>query len=212
MKEINSKEDAVNLLKRAGVETVRSVERYSFGDRDRCRKILRDMFLCLDNTVTEEDFVWLPEYELIADWMSDTRGKGLILMGDCGRGKSTIALSIIPVLFMTQFNKVIKPFSAKEMNMPDPKMGKTTCGWLEIAKRWSVVIDELGTENKETNFNEPYEPFCNVIDECEKHTKLLILTTNMTDKEIIERYGVRSLDRLIRLCRRIDFKGESHRK
>lgn len=195
-----------------GVETVRRAESYSFGTVDECRMKLRWYFLHLDKTVTEESFEWISEYDKIAAWMSNTEGKGLLLKGDCGRGKSTIILSLLPVMFLMEKNKILKPVSARELNITDTKSDSSTLGWRSISKRWSVILDELGTENKETNYKEPYEPFCNVIDECEKYLKFLCITTNLEDDEILSRYGVRTLDRLMRLCKIIEFEGESYRK
>ena len=37
------------------------------------------------------DYTWLPEYDQIIDWMSDNKGKGLILIGKKGLGKTVFA-------------------------------------------------------------------------------------------------------------------------
>ena len=34
--------------------------------------------------------VWLPEYDKVAEWLSDNKGRGLLCIGNCGRGKSVI--------------------------------------------------------------------------------------------------------------------------
>jgi len=96
--------------------------------------------------------------------------------------------------------------------MPDPKQGKVTVGWQGILKRWCIDIDELGTEDKETNYMEPYEPFNKIIDESEKLIKLLFASTNLTKEQLLQRYGERCFDRLVRLCRVVDFNGSSFRK
>ena len=44
-----------------------------------------------------------------------------------------------------------------------------------------------------------------------KEKRLLILTTNLTPKEINERYGLRTLDRLKAIVRAIKFHGDSLR-
>jgi len=38
-----------------------------------------------------EQLQWLPEYDEVAAWLSDNRGKGLFLFGSCGRGKSLLS-------------------------------------------------------------------------------------------------------------------------
>ena len=42
---------------------------------------------------------WLPEYDEVAEWLADNQGKGLMLIGDCGRGKTIITQQIMPLLF-----------------------------------------------------------------------------------------------------------------
>ena len=42
---------------------------------------------------------WLPEYDDVAAWLADNRGKGLMCIGDCGRGKTVITRDILPLLF-----------------------------------------------------------------------------------------------------------------
>lgn len=205
-----SLQESIRILRSAGVETERKSNSYKFGTVEECRKALTYYFMALDKTNTE--FEWLPEYDDIADWMSDTKGKGLLLIGDCGRGKSTILLSVMPMIFFRKFNKVIHPISAKEINMPDPKRGKSTKGWEEAIKQWCFALDELGTEERETNYLEPFEPFNKVIDDAEKFVKLMLINTNLTKEQLLERYGERCYDRLIRLCRMVEFKGKSYRK
>lgn len=203
-------EESIRILRGAGIETERKAVSYKFGTFEECKKALSYYFQKLDVTTT--DFQWLPEYNEIADWMTDTQGKGLLLMGACGRGKSTILLSAMPIMFFRKFDMIIRPESAKEINMPDPKQGKLTVGWQKILKRWCIDIDELGTEDKETNYMEPYEPFNKIIDESEKLVKLLFVSTNLTKEQLLQRYGERCFDRLVRLCRVVDFDGSSFRK
>ena len=33
------------------------------------------------------DYKWQPEYDKVADWLTDNKGLGLFCMGNCGRGK-----------------------------------------------------------------------------------------------------------------------------
>ena len=74
------------------------------------------------------------------------------------------------------------------------------------------MIDELGVEEQVTNYGEPFEPFNKIINAAEASTKLLFITTNLTPKQLLDRYGERTLDRIARLCKSIEFKGDSLRK
>jgi DNA replication protein DnaC len=70
-------------------------------------------FKYYDKTIVE--YKHLSAYDEIIDWMVDTKGKGLILMGECGLGKSTILKSVIPAIFNTIKNKVLRCVPAKEL-------------------------------------------------------------------------------------------------
>ena len=61
---------------------------WSWGDREFCTQLFQQIFKDVDHTF--DIYHHLPEYDEIIDWMTNTDDKGLMLMGDCGRGKSVI--------------------------------------------------------------------------------------------------------------------------
>ena len=48
-----------------------------------------------------DDYKWLPEYNEIVEWLSDNKGKGLLCMGNCGRGKTVICLNILSAVLLS---------------------------------------------------------------------------------------------------------------
>ena len=52
------------------------------------RKFLQLMF--------GDSYVWLPQYDFIAKWLKDNKGRGLMLMGNCGVGKTVMCCYVIP--------------------------------------------------------------------------------------------------------------------
>ena len=82
------------------------------GDRDKCKALFIEIFKAVDKTITE--FQYLEEYDEVVNWMTDTKGKGLLLMGGCGKGKSIIATGVIPVLLKIATNCEVRPISTKE--------------------------------------------------------------------------------------------------
>ena len=50
-------------------------------------------------TFIKGEIVWLPEYEEVARWLADNQGKGLLCIGNCGRGKTVITRDVLPLLF-----------------------------------------------------------------------------------------------------------------
>ena len=144
---------------------------------------------------------WLPEYELVADWLSDNKGKGLLLAGSCGRGKTLIATRILPVFFH-EFKRVYSIYNSYDLNSKQR----------EVFTSHFLCIDDLGVENESVQYGERRNVFVELIDSVEKKGKLLVVTTNLTPTEIEEKYGTRTIDRLYSCCTIVEFNGASLRK
>lgn len=141
-------------------------------------------------------------YRPIVDWMTDNKGKGLLMFGGCGLGKSVIGMYIIPLLIKDVHKKVVNIFSAQELNKKID----------EILKLHIIYIDDIGTEDNLNSYGNKRMPFAELCDDAEKKGKLLILTTNLSIDELTERYGDRVVDRLIATTKAVPFTGDSLRK
>ena len=64
-------------------------------------------------------------YRPIVDWMTDNKGKGLLMFGGCGLGKSVIGMYILPLLIKDVHKKVVNIFSAQELNKKIDEILKT---------------------------------------------------------------------------------------
>mgnify|MGYP000604356884 CR=1 FL=1 len=73
--------------------------RYTLGTKEELTDMFIKAFKHYDQTV--ETYRHLPAYDEIIDWLVDTKGRGLMLMGECGLGKSTI-LNLIPRFYDTK--------------------------------------------------------------------------------------------------------------
>lgn len=141
-------------------------------------------------------------YRPIVDWMTDNKGKGLLMFGGCGLGKSVIGMYILPLLIKDVHKKVVNIFSAQELNKKID----------EILKLHIIYIDDIGTEDNLNSYGNKRMPFAELCDDAEKKGKLLILTTNLSIDELTERYGDRVVDRLIATTKAVPFAGDSLRK
>lgn len=141
-------------------------------------------------------------YRPIVDWMTDNKGKGLLMFGGCGLGKSVIGMYILPLLIKDVHKKVVNIFSAQELNQKID----------EILKLHIIYIDDIGTEDNLNSYGNKRMPFAELCDAAEKKGKLLILTTNLSIDELTERYGDRVVDRLIATTKAVPFTGDSLRK
>ena len=58
---------------------------------------------------------WLADYDQIVNWLTDNQGKGLLLIGPPGVGKSEICMKVIPLIFRMVLHKVFSRCQATEL-------------------------------------------------------------------------------------------------
>ena len=170
--------------------------RYKLGAREEIKEMFIKSFEYYDRTV--EKYEHLPAYDEIIDWMVDTKGRGLMLMGECGLGKSTILNFVIPAIFRTKTNKILRSVPAKEL------------GAVDRNKAPFIIIDDLGTESIKNDYGTKIDAVADAISYAEESSKTLLITTNLTPQALKERYDERTLDRL-RKCKVVIIKGKSFR-
>lgn len=170
--------------------------RYKLGAREEIKEMFIKSFEYYDRTV--DKYEHLPAYDEIIDWMVDTKGRGLMLMGECGLGKSTILNFVIPAIFRTRTNKILRSVPAKEL------------GAVDRNKAPFIIIDDLGTESIKNDYGTKIDAVADAISYAEDSSKTLLITTNLTPQALKERYDERTLDRL-RKCKVVIIKGKSFR-
>lgn len=148
------------------------------------------------------DAKWNSDYDKIADWLTDNKGKGLMLVGDCGVGKSLIGMRIFPILINCFCQRIVTACTAQELNRhPD-----------EIIGNHIIYVDDVGTEDVSNIYGNRRMPFAELVDAAERDGKLLMFSTNLDDTHLAEKYGDRVIDRLHAVTRKITIHGKSMRK
>lgn len=171
--------------------------------------VFTECFTRYDKTITEQHpFIWLPEYNKVIEWMADNKGKGLFMYGSCGRGKSKIIKGVLIPAFVALGNH-LPGFHASLL----PVKSAAYDVWnYELYRKWKFAyIDELGTEAAVNNYGERFEPFNEIINIAEEDLNILIITSNLTPEQFLQRYGDRAMSRINRLCKIIEFKGDDLR-
>jgi len=171
--------------------------RYKLGTKEELKEMFIKAFKYYDRTI--DKYEHLPAYDEIIDWMEDTRGRGLMLMGECGLGKSTILNYVIPAIFRTKTNKVLRSIPAKELAAVERNVAPF------------IIIDDLGTESIKNDYGTKIDAVADAISYAEDSSKTLLITTNLSPNSLKERYDERTLDRL-RKCKVVIIKGKSFRK
>ena len=131
---------------------------------------------------------WLAEYDQIARWLTDNQGKGLLLIGPPGVGKSEICMKVIPLIFRMALHKIFSRYQATGL-----------CN--EVTYRTSlrqrfIAIDDFGIEGTFYDYGNHHVVFSEIVDGIEKHGTLLVANTNLTLEEIKVKYGLRTFARL----------------
>ena len=170
--------------------------RYKLGTKEELKEMFIKAFKYYDRTI--DKYEHLSAYDEIIDWMVDTRGRGLMLMGECGLGKSTILNFVIPAIFRTKTNKVLRSIPAKELAAVERNVAPF------------IIIDDLGTESIKNDYGTKIDAVADAISYAEDSSKTLLITTNLSPNSLKERYDERTLDRL-RKCKVVIIKGKSFR-
>ena len=159
-----------------------------------------DYFIALEGQ--NKAAVWLNEYEEVSLWLEDNKGRGLLLYGECGLGKTFIARYVLPALLLKYCNRVVNSFDMNEANKnPD-----------DVLSKHIIALDDIGTEEQSVKYGDRRFIVPEIVDYAEKYGKMLILTTNLNAAQLSDKYGSRTLDRIIATTKRIEFKGKSFRK
>lgn len=145
---------------------------------------------------------WIPQYDQIAEWLEDNKGRGLLLYGSCGLGKTFVTRYAISAILLKYCNKVVSSFDMIEANKnPD-----------EVLKKHIISLDDIGTEDVSVRYGEKRSIVPEILDSAEKYGKLLLLTSNLGGEDLIKKYGNRTFDRILAVTKRIEFNGKSFRE
>ncbi len=147
-------------------------------------------------------FTWLPEYDQVAEWLTNTDGKGLLLYGDVGVGKTIISRFIIPGIFEVCHHKLFTYYDYYDINKKAD----------EIMSKKFAVIDDIGNEEQYSHYGNKQWVLPQIIDRAEKNNNLLVLTTNLNGSDLLDKYGSRTVDRIKAITRRVKIEHKSFRK
>lgn len=157
---------------------------------------------CLDH-FTASKSVWNEHnYRPIVEWLTDNHGKGLLLAGGCGLGKTLIGMRCLPVIINHACRKIVSCYSAQDLaKRPD-----------DVIAKHIIYIDDIGTECVSNIYGNKRIPFSELCDAAEQKGKLLIITTNCDVEHLSEKYGERTVDRLRAITKYVPLTGKSLRQ
>lgn len=148
-----------------------------------------------------ESLTWLPEYDKVAEWLTDNQGKGLLLYGNNGVGKTVLCQKAIPAIFLKYHRKIITHYDYNDLNTKADEI---------LAKRL-LAIDDFGCEEQGVIYGNKRWVLPEVMDQAEKRNNLILLTSNLKGEQIANKYGARTFDRMLSTTVRIEIKHKSFR-
>lgn len=150
-----------------------------------------------------EEAVWKEEYRPVVEWLNNNDGRGILISGSCGTGKTLICCRIIPILLYTGADRLMT-YQCHAIELG----GRLA----EMMKHKVSIIDDIGTENKYQSYGNKHYPFIELVDYAERKGNLIIATTNLNTEHLALKYGQRTMDRLRTLTTLVTFTGKSLRK
>ena len=141
-------------------------------------------------------------------------GKGLMLRGSVGTGKTTLAISIM----RKAVEQGIRCLFVNNISLNDKLLNLLNSDRKELANYDRLlrtvpllVIDDFGAESDRNNRSWVVEKMESIIGDRYDRMLPIIITTNLTKDEIKARYNERIYDRLRDTCDLLIFRGKSLR-
>lgn len=139
------------------------------------------------------------------------RGKGLLLFGDVGRGKSFMAAAIANALIDQGHPCLVTNFARLTNTIQGMYSGKQE--YIDGLDQFELlVIDDLASE-RDTEYMQ--ETVTSIIDARYRSGKPLIITTNLTHQELLGPSDMRKqriYSRLFEMCVPFEVKGQDRRR
>lgn len=156
------------------------------------------------------------QLSLMAEWLTTNDHRFcLLLCGKCGNGKSTLVKAFQNLLNLLglrdEYGNTIG-FSIVDAREIAWMCRDRHQEWRALSRRNMLAIDDLGTEPVEIqDYGNHLSPVIDLLYKRYDEQLFTIITTNLTPKEIRERYGERIADRLNEMAFRIVFDNDTYR-
>lgn len=179
------------------------------------------LFLAYSNEVEErratliQDEATMGMIAKAAKWLTGDHKPGLLLYGGVGNGKTTLAKAIcktIGILYDSAYSterKGVCRISALEV----ARCANDSESFTRLKNQELLFIDDIGTEPANIkSWGNEISPVTELL--YFRYDRLLftIMTSNLNDEELKNRYGLRIADRLAEMFDRLYYQNRSYRK
>lgn len=156
--------------------------------------------------------------ESVARILADDTGKfSLLFSGTCGNGKTTMMYAIRDVIReISRMGALDGQYAGKELIVKDAIDVVRTAADSDMQSIVAIpllAIDDLGKEPAEVvNYGNIINPMVELIEKRYKRQLFTLATTNLTPRQIREKYGARMADRFNEMFNVVIFKNSTYRK
>ena len=149
----------------------------------------------------------------VAEWMMGSPVRsGLLFQGTTGSGKTTLMYAMYG-LYKQLASPVIYVTADDLYSHFKRQLEKEASRYEELLRAKYLFLDELGSEPERCqSYGTDYTPVQNLISYRYDRKLPTIVTTNIADDKILDRYGPRMMDRINEMFSILRFKGDSYRK
>lgn len=154
--------------------------------------------------------------EKVSKWLTGNYKPGLILYGGVGSGKTTIMKAVAEIIRLLHYSalkseqkslKIISAIDLVKMAQENPK------GFEDLKRCEMLAIDDLGIEpDTIKQWGNESAPVIEMLYYRYDYRMFTIITTNLDDKGLKERYDLRVADRMREMFDTIACTSESFRK
>lgn len=144
-------------------------------------------------------------------------GYGLLLMGDVGTGKTFFFETLFKALKGSSIDEIILEEMGKTRHII--RMNDTIGESFEAIKdniteldSANIAFDDIGVETGANDWGRKFELLPWLVETRMHASGRTHFTTNLSAEQLLERYGVRTVDRMHELTTVIEFKGKSLRR
>lgn len=143
--------------------------------------------VCTADGVEAKPLCW---YRHVADWLTDTKGRWLMVKGSFGTGKSFITMVILQSIF------VALGFDEKLVVVNRNTINSSYKNALDMTKN-IILLDDIGREEPHYVNGRQINPVSEIINYAYGHKQLVVMSTNLGLQELREKYGDPTVDRII---------------
>ena len=150
-----------------------------------------------------------------AKWLTGDYKPGLLLYGGVGNGKTTLAKAIcktIGILYDSAYSnerKGVCRISALEV----AKCASDPESFTRLRNQEMLFIDDIGTEPASIkSWGNEISPVTELLYSRYDRQLFTIITSNLSDKDLEDRYGQRIADRMTEMFERLHYSNRSYRK